>query len=173
MTATLDYSITNQSQNLCDNNDEIAIVDSYPLHNVVEINKNEHCLMISLPGFNEDDLKITTRLSELNEIEVVVKGTPPKTMCTSKASVLHKQFDIKKFEKVYKLLPFMQVSSIEITNGILGILFSQFEPLGLGALQFDSKIKQKAKKVVQVATVSATSAEKIAKPVKTKAATKG
>ncbi|NRB78378.1 MAG: hypothetical protein HRU38_06880 [Saccharospirillaceae bacterium] len=132
MTSTLNYSITNQSENLSQNENEITVLDNYPLHNVVVLNKKEQCLMLSLAGYDEDCIKIETRMSDDNIIEIVVKGTPTKAMCTSKDSVTHKNFEIKKFEKIYKLLPFMQVTSIEMINGILGICFSKFEPKGLG-----------------------------------------
>lgn len=98
-----------------------SIADSYPPHNIVEIDENTRALEFAVAGFDRSELRV-----EQDNRKIIIVGTKNETEKETK--YLHRGIAQRKFRKEYALWEFWNISSVDLNNGILYIVIKREIP---------------------------------------------
>jgi len=94
--------------------------ESYPPYNVIKVNDETYRVDLALAGFDKKDVDITVDNGTL-----IVKG---EISTEESGEALHKGIATRKFTRSFALGEFMEVTSADFKNGMLGITVERIVP---------------------------------------------
>jgi len=96
---------------------DTASTTNYPPHNLIKLSDNEWMIELAVAGFSREDLNVTLHYGTLT-----VESSKPEVSEEESARVfLHKGISTRSFRKNWKLNEYVEVSSVEMKDGILRI----------------------------------------------------
>lgn len=98
-----------------------SVTDTYPPHNVIEIDEDSRLLEFAVAGFSRDEISVLQDNKKL-----VISAAKNKEEDEKK--YLHKGIAERKFHKEYALWEYWNVKSVELNNGILQIVIQREVP---------------------------------------------
>lgn len=94
--------------------------ESYPPYNVIKVDDETYRVDLALAGFDKKDVDVTVDNGTL-----IVKG---EISSEETGEALHKGIATRKFTRSFALGEFMEVTSAEFKNGMLGITVERIVP---------------------------------------------
>lgn len=92
--------------------------DTYPPHNIVQIDDDNFLVEIAVAGFSKGDLDI-----QLKDSVLTVTGSMEDTR-----TYTHKGISTRKFSRTFTLSEYVEVTGADLKNGILSISLSKVIP---------------------------------------------
>jgi molecular chaperone IbpA len=100
--------------------------DQYPPHNIVKYSENMYGIELAVAGFTQQDIDI-----ECDAKTLYIRGKNNTADSVAKKEYVHRGISQKKFIRTFRLAEHIQVSSAELTDGILTIMLELVIPENL------------------------------------------
>ena len=97
-----------------------AVNQSYPPYNIFKVDEDTYRVDLALAGFDKKDIDVSVDNGTL-----IVKG---EISTEESGEALHKGIATRKFTRSFALGEFMEVTSAEFKNGMLGITVERIVP---------------------------------------------
>jgi molecular chaperone IbpA len=98
-----------------------TVQTNYPPYNILKHSENNFEIEIAVAGFDKSDITV-----EVDQDQLIVRGQRTKDEDTSK--YLHRGLAARDFERSWTLAEHMEVSEVELTNGILRVKITRIVP---------------------------------------------
>lgn len=98
-----------------------SVQTNYPPYNILKHSDNDFEIEIAVAGFDKTDITV-----EVDQDQLVVRGQRNKDDDASK--YLHRGLAARDFERSWTLAEHMEVSEVELTNGILRVKITRIVP---------------------------------------------
>jgi molecular chaperone IbpA len=98
-----------------------TVQTNYPPYNILKHSENNFEIEIAVAGFEKSDITV-----EVDQDQLIVRGQRTKDEDTSK--YLHRGLAARDFERSWTLAEHMEVSEVELTNGILRVKITRIVP---------------------------------------------
>lgn len=95
--------------------------DNYPPYNIVKLDETHYIIEVAVAGFDESELDV-----ELKDSVLYVKGQKERKEST--AEYLHRGVSSRSFERIFTLMPDIEVRAATVENGILAIALEHVIP---------------------------------------------
>jgi molecular chaperone IbpA len=103
---------------------ETASTVNYPPHNLIKLSDNEWMIELAVAGFSREDLNVTLHYGTLTVESVRSESSEEE----SARMFLHKGISTRSFRKNWKLNEYVEVSNVEMKDGILRIKLTRDVP---------------------------------------------
>lgn len=105
------------------NSANAARSDNYPPYNIVRLDDTHYVIEVAVAGFAESELDV-----ELKDSVLTIKGQKEKKEST--AEYLHRGISARSFERVFTLMPDIEVRAATVENGVLAVALEHNIPEG-------------------------------------------
>lgn len=97
--------------------------NSYPPHNIIQVDNNVYEIEFALAGFSLDDIKV-----QIEDGNLIVSGSNAKTNEEETRTYIHRGISSREFEKQFRLAEHWEVTGAAFKDGILTISLKQEIP---------------------------------------------
>jgi molecular chaperone IbpA len=98
-----------------------SVQTNYPPYNILKHDENNFEIEIAVAGFEKADISV-----EVDQDQLIVRGQRAKEDDAGK--YLHRGLAARDFERSWTLAEHMEVSEVELTNGILRVKINRVVP---------------------------------------------
>lgn len=96
---------------------------TYPPHNIVRLDENNHIIELAVAGFAEGEITV-----EVEKNILTVKGSKIRDLSEPTKEYVVRNIASRDFERSFSLAEYVEVTGAEVVNGILSIALSRRVP---------------------------------------------
>jgi molecular chaperone IbpA len=97
------------------------VQNNYPPYNVIKVDEDHYEIELAVAGFQREEIELTVQDSHL-----IVSGI--KKLDHSRGEYIHRGLAFRDFERYFRLTNFLEVTSAEISDGLLKICLERNVP---------------------------------------------
>lgn len=96
---------------------------SYPPHNIVKLDENNHVIELAVAGFAEGEISV-----EVEKNLLTVRGSKVRELSEPAKEYVVRNIASRDFERTFSLAEYVEVTKAEVVNGILSISLNRKVP---------------------------------------------